>query len=325
MEPSPELMVEMFTRMLRIRLFNERQAEESRLGHIYGYVHLYSGMEAVAVGVVSALQPGDLITSTHRAEGHFIAAGVSLNKLMAECFGRVDGVCGGRAGPMGLADADSGLISAYEIVGGGVAVATGVAWAFSKQGSDHAVVCFFGDGAANQGALYESLNMAALWKLPVVYICENNYYAVDTSIERAFAKLDIASRADGFGVPGRAVDGLDVLAVHAATSDALGRARSGEGPTFLEVQAPRWCGHHMADPQWYYRTREEVEAQKQQCPIERLKAQLIESGMIDVEGAAAIQARIETEVEDSVRFAQASEWPDVGGIERNLFADPGVS
>jgi TPP-dependent pyruvate/acetoin dehydrogenase alpha subunit len=311
----------MYTKMLRIRLFNERQAEESKKGNIFGYVHLYSGMEAIAVGVISALQSGDKVTSTHRAEGHFIAADVPLKSLMAECYGRVDGVCGGRGGPMGLAAADSGLISAYEIVGGGIALATGVAWAFKKLESRNVVVCFFGDGAANQGALYECLNMAAMWKLPVVYACENNGYAVDTSIERAFALPDIGVRANGFGVPSVVVDGTDVLAVHKEASQALYRARTGEGPTFLELQALRWCGHHLADPQWYYRTREEVEEQKEKCPIERLRFTLIEAGALDEEKVATIQSQIENDIEEAVRFAEASGWPDEQNLYHHLFAN----
>jgi pyruvate dehydrogenase E1 component alpha subunit len=320
-EPTSEDLLEMYTKMLRIRLFNDRQAEESKRGNIFGYVHLYTGMEAIAVGVISALQPGDKITSTHRAEGHFIAAGVSLNQLMAECFGRVDGVCGGRGGPMGLAAADSGVISAYEVVGGGIALATGIAWAFKKLGNRNAVVCFFGDGAANQGALYECLNMAGMWKLPVVYACENNGYAVDTSIERAFAVADIGVRAQGFGVPGVVVDGTDVIAVNEEASQALYRARAGEGPTFLELQALRWCGHHLADPQWYYRTREEVEEQKGKCPIERLRLMLLESGELDEEKLAGIHTQIENEVDEAVRFAEDSSWPDSRNLHRHLFAD----
>jgi pyruvate dehydrogenase E1 component alpha subunit len=312
---------ELYTKMLRIRLFNERQAEEARRGEIFGYLHLYTGMEAVAVGTISVLQPGDKITSTHRAEGHFIAAGVPIKEIMAECFGRVTGVCGGRGGPMGLAAMEAGLISAYEVVGGGIALATGVAWAFKKQELPNIVLCIFGDGAANQGVLYECMNMAALWRLPVVYVCENNSYAVDTSIERAFAVPDIASRANGFGLPGVTVDGTDVLEVLRVTQKATARARSGEGPTFLEVVAPRWCGHHQADPQWYYRSREEVEAQRKNDPIQRLQDMLISKSFLNTEDDEALHNQIMEEIEEAVRFAADSPWPEEKGMFKNLFVE----
>lgn len=319
-ELSASELRELYTKMLRIRLFNERQAEEARRGEIFGYLHLYTGMEAVAVGTISALQPGDKITSTHRAEGHFIAAGVPLREIMAECFGRSTGVCGGRGGPMGLAAMEAGLISAYEIVGGGIALATGVAWAFKKQDLPHIVLCIFGDGAANQGVLYECMNMAALWRLPVIYVCENNSYAVDTSIERAFAVTEIASRAKGFGLPGITVDGTDVLEVLRTTQTAATRARSGEGPTFLEVMAPRWCGHHQADPQWYYRSKEEVEAQRKNDPIQQLQDMLITQSFLSTEEDEALRNQITEEIEEAVRFAADSPWPEEKGMFKNLFA-----
>lgn len=306
--------------MLRIRLFGERQVEESKLGKIFGYVHLYTGQEGVAVGVITALQPGDKITSTHRAEGHFIAAGVPMKEIMAECFGRKTGVCAGRGGPMGLAAVEHGIISAYEIVGGGIAVATGIAWAYKMQNLPNVVVCFFGDGAANRGILYESMNMAALWRLPVIYVCENNGYAVDTSIERAFANPQIASRAAGFGLPGLAVDGTDILEVYGSVREARQRAAAGDGPTFLEMIASRWCGHHLADPQWYYRSREEVEEQKRHCAIEKLRALLLEGALMSANEDQVLRAEIELEVEEATQFAEASEWPNEEEMYNHLFA-----
>jgi TPP-dependent pyruvate/acetoin dehydrogenase alpha subunit len=313
----------MYAKMLRIRLFGERQAEESKLGKIFGYVHLYTGQEAVAVGVITALQPGDKITSTHRAEGHFIAAGVPLKEIMAECFGRRTGVCGGHSGPMGLAAVDYGIVSAYEIVGGGIAVATGIAWAFKMQRIPNVVACFFGDGAANRGVLHESMNMAALWKLPVIYICENNGYAVDTSVERAFATPRIAPRAAGFGLPGFVVDGTEIFPVYDALQEARARAIAGDGPTFLEMVAPRWCGHHLADPQWYYRTREEVEERKQHCAIGKLRATLLERSLMSEEEDKALKAQIKFEVEEAAQFAESSEWPSEEDLYAHLFASSG--
>jgi pyruvate dehydrogenase E1 component alpha subunit len=310
----------MYTKMLRIRLFNEREAEESRRGKIFGYVHLYTGMEGIAVGAISALKPGDKITSTHRAEGHFVAAGVPLREIMAECYGRETGLCGGRGGPMGLAAMDAGLVSAYEIVGGGISVATGIAWAFKKQGSSNVVVCIFGDGAANQGALYECMNMASLWKLPVLYICENNGYAVDTSIDKAFAVPEIAARAKGFGLPGVLVDGTAVAEVFRAVKEARERAVSGEGPTLLEAIAPRWCGHHQADPQWYYRTREEVEEEKKNCPIERTRKFLVAKSILSEKDDDALRRQIENEIEDAAQYADESGWPTADRMYDNLYA-----
>ncbi len=324
-ELSASELRELYAKMLRIRLFNERQAEESRRGKIFGYVHLYTGMEGVAVGAISALQPGDKITSTHRAEGHFIAAGVPLREIMAECYGRVTGLCGGRGGPMGLAAVDAGVVSAYEIVGGGISVATGIAWAFKKQGLSNVVACIFGDGAANQGALFECMNMASLWKIPVIYICENNGYAVDTSVEKAFAVPDIAARAKGFGLPGISVDGTDVMEVYSAVKEARVRSVSGEGPTFLEVIAPRWCGHHQADPQWYYRSKEEVEQNKKNCPIERMQEFLMTKSILTEEEDAALHAQIEKEVEEAAQYAELGEWPTEDGMYEHLFSESGAS
>ena len=321
---SAEKMLEMYTRMQKIRAFNDRQAEESKIGKILGYVHLYTGQEAIAVGSISSLEPGDKITSTHRAEGHLISAGVPLNTIMAECFGRATGVCGGRGGPMGLAAAEYGVVSAYEIVGGGIALATGIAWAFSLQQKRNVVLCFFGDGAANQGILYECLNMAALWKLPIIYLCENNGYAVDTSVERAFANPNIAERGSGFGLPGIRVDGTDVLNMYKVVGDARHRAVTGGGPTFIEAVAPRWCGHHLADPQWYYRTRQEVSEEKLNCPITKFRKLLIDQSILNEEQDQVLQKQVVREVDDSVQFAEASEWPNESTLDVHLFASPGA-
>jgi TPP-dependent pyruvate/acetoin dehydrogenase alpha subunit len=188
-------------------------------------------------------------------------------------------------------------------------------------GSRRVAVCFFGDGAANQGILYESMNMAALWRIPVIYVCENNGYAVDTSIERGFAVKDIASRTTGFGLPGVVVDGTDVLAVYAAAKEAVERARAGEGPTFIEAKALRWCGHSEADPQWYYRSREEVEVCRQNCPIERLRVLLLERSIWSEDRDQALREKVQQEVEDAAQFAHASPWPEKRDLYRHLYAD----
>lgn len=316
-----ELLLEMYRKMLTIRLFNERQAEETMRGKLFGYVHLYSGQEGVGVGAIAALKEGDKITSTHRAEGHFIAAGVPLNPLMAETYGRKTGLNGGKGGPMGLAAFDYGVISAYEIVGSGIPVATGAAWGYKMQGGDQVVLCFFGDGAANQGMLYECLNMAALWKIPVIYICENNGFAVDTAIDKAFAETDIAAKARPFGVPSVVVDASDVVSMYLATKEAVDRARAGGGPTLIEAKARRWVGHHQADAQWYYRTREDVEENKKHCPINAMHNYLTENEILSPQMYEDLREDILEEVEKSTVFADQSEWPSEEDMHTNLFAE----
>jgi TPP-dependent pyruvate/acetoin dehydrogenase alpha subunit len=318
---SEDFLLDLFRKMVTIRLFNERQAEETMRGNLFGYVHLYSGQEAVGVGSIAALKAGDKITSTHRAEGHFISLGAPMDKLMAETFGKRTGFNGGKGGPMGVAAFDHGIISAVEIVGAGIPVATGAAWGYKLRGGDQVVLCFFGDGAANQGMLYECLNMAALWKLPVIYLCENNGFAVDTSIERAFAQPEIAQKAPPFGVPGVVVDGTDVIAVYEATREAVERARAGDGPTLIEAKARRWVGHHQADAQWYYRTREDVDENKKHCPIEAMRADLMKQGILTEEIEAAMTTEILDEIDRAVEFAETSEWPTDEDIYTNLYAN----
>lgn len=320
-ELSEDLLLDMFTKMLKIRLFNERQAEETMKGNLFGYVHLYSGQEGVAVGAVAALEDGDKITSTHRAEGHFIASGAPLDKIMAEDFGKRTGFNGGKGGPMGMTALEYGVIGSYEIVGSGIPVATGAAWGYKKLGKKQVVLCFFGEGAANQGVLYECFNMAALWKLPVIYLCENNGFAVDTTVERAFAQQDIAARSNPFGVPGVAVDGTDVVEMYLATKRAVDRARNGEGPTLIEAKARRWVGHHQADAQWYYRSREDVEENKKYCPILAMRNYLYEKSILSDEREKRIRREILEEIDLAVKFAENSDWPTEGDLYANLYAE----
>jgi acetoin:2,6-dichlorophenolindophenol oxidoreductase subunit alpha len=318
-----EQLIEMYASMHRIRQFNDQQGEEFKLGKIFGYVHLYTGQEAIAVGSIAALEPGDKVTSTHRAEGHLIAAGVPVDSIMAECFGKITGVCGGRGGPMGLAAIDYGIVSAYEIVAGGIGVATGIAWAMSLQKKANVSLGFFGDGAANRGVLYECMNMAALWKLPIIFVCENNGFAVDTSIDRAFANPNIADRAIAFGLKGCQVDGTNILEVYQAVSEARQRAVSGEGPTFLEMIAPRWCGHHLSDPQWYYRSREDVEETSKNCPIMKFREYLNEKNLLSEEQDKKMQEEINNEIKAAVTFAEESDWPNESQLLPNLLFAPG--
>jgi len=320
-EIPASLLLDIYTKMLKIRLFNEREAQEAMRDNIYGFVHLYTGEEAIGVGVISALEKGDKILSTHRAEGHFIAAGVPLKDLTAEIFGRKTGLCQGRGGPMGLVAPDYGMISAAEVVGSGISIATGIALAFKMTNSKNVAVTFFGDGATNQGVLYESMNMAALWKLPVIFVCENNGYAVDTSVKKAFAVDELVSRTTGFGLPGVVVDGTDVVEVYTATKGAAERARKGEGPTFIEARALRICGHHLADPQWYYRSKEEVEKRKRNDPIVRMRTLLLERSIITEADDEKLRESIAAEIEEAMHYAQASPWPEVGDIHKHLYAE----
>src|SRR5438445_5789067 len=242
--------------MQTIRTFEKRVAREFRSGEIPGFVHMYVGEEAIAAGVCACLNDDDYVTSTHRGHGHCIAKGCDLDAMMAEIYGRETGLCRGRGGSMHIADFSRGMLGANAIVGGGIALATGAGLAARVRGADQVAVSFFGDGAANQGVLHESLNLAAIWRLPVVYVCEDNGFAESTPAAYATSVPDVASRATAYGIPGVIADGRDALEVFAAARDAVDRARAGEGPTLLEVKTYRFMGHFEGDPEKY---RDEAE------------------------------------------------------------------
>jgi acetoin:2,6-dichlorophenolindophenol oxidoreductase subunit alpha len=304
----------LYRTMLTIRLFEQRVAREFRTGEIPGFVHMYIGEEAVAAGVCAHLDDGDYVTSTHRGHGHCIAKGCDLGRMMAEIYGRADGLCKGRGGSMHIADFSRGMLGANAIVGGGVALATGAALASSVRGSEQVAVAFFGDGAANQGVLHESLNLAAIWELPAVYVCENNGFAESTPSTYATSVPDVASRAAAYGIPGVVVDGGDALQVYEAAGAAISRARAGGGPTLLEVKTYRFMGHFEGDPD-RYRDDDERNATRQHDAIAALRARL-DATEDELE---AIRTEIEAAVSQAVEFARASPFPDPAELDRYVY------
>jgi acetoin:2,6-dichlorophenolindophenol oxidoreductase subunit alpha len=307
--------------MLTIRLFEQRVSREFRTGEIPGFVHMYIGEEAVAAGVCANLRDDDYVTSTHRGHGHCIAKGCDLDAMMAEIYGREDGLCKGRGGSMHIADFSRGMLGANAIVGGGIAIATGAGLAATVRGTDQVAVAFFGDGAANQGVLHESLNLAAIWRLPVVYVCENNGFAESTPAAYATSVPDVASRAAGYGIPGTIADGRDVLEVFARAKEAVDRARAGEGPTLLEVKTYRFMGHFEGDPE-RYRDDDERKALATNDALEALGAQLLADGHASEGELDTLRGEIEAAVDRAVEFARASPFPDPATIERYVYPEP---
>src|SRR5215468_1017784 len=296
--------------MLTIRLFDEQALSLYRAGEMRGTTHPYIGMEAVGVGVMQALRPSDYVTSTHRGHGHTIAKGGDPKRMMAELLGRATGYSGGKGGSMHIADMDKHMLGANGIVGGGMGLATGAALTAKLQKTGSMAVCFFGDGALEQGILHETTNIAAIWKLPVLYVCENNQYAMSTRSDWSVAGGDPARRAAGYGIPGVTVDGMDLFAVHIAASELVERARRGEGPAYLVCTTYRYHGHHAGDP-LNYREREEVERWRLQDPIEKVKQAVVDRGLMRSDEVEALEQRIESEIEAAVEFAKESPDPSL--------------
>jgi len=301
--------------MLTIRLFDEQALSLYRAGEMRGTTHPYIGMEAVGVGVMQALRPTDYVSSTHRGHGHTIAKGGDVRKMMAELLGRSTGYSGGKGGSMHIADMEKHMLGANGIVGGGMGLATGAALTAKLQKSGAVAVCFFGDGALEQGILHETTNMAAIWKLPVVYVCENNQYAMSTRSDWSVAGGDPARRAAGYGIPGRTVDGMDLFAVNQAACEFVERARAGDGPAYLVCNTYRYHGHHAGDP-LNYREKEEVERWREQDPIERVKRAALDAG-VDV---AAMEREVAAEIEGAVEFAKNSPEPSVDQLMTDIYA-----
>ena len=309
MELERDTLLEMYRQMVRIREFELAAIDLFKRGQIKGTVHPYIGQEASGVGVCMALRRDDLIAGTHRSHGHNIAKGASTKLMMAEMLAKETGYCKGRGGSMHIAAFETGSLGALALVGAGMPLATGAALAFKMRGEDRVAVPFMGDGGANTGNFHESLNMAAVWKLPVVFVLENNQYAVSTHIREVVAVEDLSCRAASYGMPGVRVDGLDVLKVHEAATAAVARARHGEGPTLLVTESYRIEGHYAGEPE-VYRTREEVELHRRDDPIDRFSRYLLNAGKASQADLAQIQAEIEREIEDAVRFARESPDPD---------------
>jgi pyruvate dehydrogenase E1 component alpha subunit len=307
-EISRDTLLWIYERMRLIRTFEDKVAELFAQGLLPGFVHLYAGEEAIAVGVCAHLTDRDYITSTHRGHGHCIAKGVDVNAMMAELFGKATGACKGKGGSMHIADVSKGMLGANGIVGGGGPLACGSALTARVTGSDSVTVCFFGDGAAEQGTMHEAMNLAAIWKLPVVFVCENNLYAESTPWFYHCAAKEIADRGTAYNIPGVLVDGTDVFAVYEAAGEAVGRARRGEGPTLIEARAFRYYGHFQGDP-LTYRTPEEEAEYRRRDPIDQFRRRVLERNLLTAAELDAIDARAREIVEAAVRFAQESPYP----------------
>ncbi len=321
MEMNRKRMIEMYRTMQRIRTFEERVGELFTQGHIWGAVHLYSGEEAVAVGVCSALGKDDYITSTHRGHGHCIAKGAELKPMMAEIFGRESGYCGGKGGSMHIANIERGNLGANAIVGDGIGIAAGAALASRVKGTHQVALAFFGDGATGTGIFHESLNLAAVLQLPVVFVCENNQYAVSTSVRFSSPVPTLADRAKAYSIPAETVDGTDVLAVYQAAVRAIERAREGGGPTLLEALTYRWEGHYKGDPE-RYRPKEEVAEQRDRHdPIRLFAACLFKDGVSTKEELEEIDASVRQDVEQAVEYAMESPEPALDSLHKNLYAE----
>ncbi|HDI07339.1 MAG TPA: pyruvate dehydrogenase (acetyl-transferring) E1 component subunit alpha [Candidatus Bathyarchaeota archaeon] len=319
MEVPREKLVEMYRKMLQIRLFEEKVFELYGQNMVPGTIHLYAGQEAVAVGVCSTLRKDDYITSTHRGHGHCIAKGADLKRVMAEILGKRTGYCKGKGGSMHIADFSVGVLGATAVVGAGLPIATGAALSIKLRKTDQVSVCFFGDGASNQGTFHESLNMAAIWQLPVVFVCENNLYAMGTRQTRVMRIENIADRAAAYGMPGVTVDGNDVLAVYKAAETAVERARKGGGPTLLECKTYRHKGHSRMDPA-KYRPKEEVEEWLAKDPIKRLRSKLLEANIMSEVEKEEVEREVAAEIEEAVKFALESPYPEPEEALEDVYA-----
>ncbi len=298
---------ELVETMLLIRAFDEKVDELYAEGALHGTAHFYVGQEAVAVGVISALQRGDVITGTHRGHGHAIAFGLDIDRMAAELLGKASGYCRGKGGSMHIADVGAGMLGANGIVGGSMGIACGAAWAFKRRAEDHVAVCFFGDGAVQEGIFNEALNMAAIWKLPVVFVCENNQYAMSLSVKKGFATERISDRAAGYGMPGKTVDGMEHDEVHGAASEAVERARSGGGPTLIEAVTYRYLGHSKSDAN-LYRTRDEIEEWRKHDPIQRFAMSLEEEGVLENDEWRSLERSAKERIEEA--FEKATREPE---------------
>ncbi len=318
-ELSKEKLLWMYQKMVEIRKFDLKVDELFKKNMIWGTCHLYVGEEATAVGTCAALESDDYITSTHRGHGHCIAKGADIKRMMAELLGKETGYCKGRGGSMHIVDVSTGNLGANGIVGAGIPIATGAALASKRRKDGKVTVCFFGDGAVNVGPFHESLNMASIWKLPVVYVCENNQYAMSTSVQKATAVRDIAVRGQSYDMPGVVVDGNDVIAVFETVSEAVSRARRGDGPTLVESKTYRFFGHSKSDPR-VYRSREEEQMWMAKDPIPRLANLLKEKGMATEEELKSIDELVDKEMEEALEFALNSPLPKIEEIAKYVYA-----
>ena len=322
MTATSELHVAMLRRMLLVRRFEEKAAEAYALGKIGGFCHLYIGQEAVAVGSLSALREDDYAISSYREHGQALVRGIPPGAVMAELFGKATGCSKGKGGSMHLFDASRRFMGGHGIVGGHIPLAAGMGFAVKYQGGDQVCICYFGEAAVNIGAFHETLNMASVWKLPVIFLCENNRYGMGTAFERVAAVTDVVEHACSYDMAAEVVDGMNVLTVYDATRRAADRARKGGHPTLLEVRTYRYMGHSMSDPlHGVYRTKDEVEEQKKKDPITQLAEKLKEEKVIDQARLDAMDAEIHAEVDEAVKFADESPDPDPAELYTDVLAD----
>lgn len=323
MDFPKEQLLNFYRTMYTIRRFEENVNNLFLAGEIPGFVHLYIGEEAIATGMMANLSPKDYITSTHRGHGHTIAKGADLNRMMAEIFGKSTGYCKGKGGSMHIADFSIGMLGANGVVGGGYNLAVGAGLAAKLSGTDQVSVCFFGDGASNRGTFHEGMNMAAAWKLPVVFVCENNQWASTTPYRTTTSVENISDRAIGYGIPGVVVDGNDVFAVYEAAQAAVERARDGGGPTLLEAKTYRIKGHFVGDPEMY-RTKEEVQEQfDSNDPLKNFKQAVLTTNSLTEKDLEEIEAKVEAAIEAAIDFARQSPYPQPTELFEDLYVEGG--
>jgi acetoin:2,6-dichlorophenolindophenol oxidoreductase subunit alpha len=314
------LLLEIYKKMVSVRTFEETAADLFLKGQLPGFLHVYVGEEAVAAGVMAHLTNQDYITSTHRGHGHAVAKGARLDMMMAELHAKKTGYCHGKGGSMHIADLDLGILGANGIVGGGIPIATGAGLALKMKGTDRVCVCFFGDGASNTGAFYEGVNLAAVWDLPVVFICENNQYAESTPRATHQKVKYVSDRAAAFNIPGESMDGMDVFEVYEKAGRAIDRARKGDGPMLLEARTYRFFGHFVGDPQ-NYRTKEEVEEWKKRDPIQMFRTRVIAEGKLTATEMDATDAQITKDMEAALEFARKSPEPEIELALQDIFTE----
>ncbi len=318
MKTDRDLALALLGQMIRIRRFEEKCAELYSAGKIRGFLHLYIGEEAIAAGAMRAFRPDDAILATYREHGHALARGIPAGAIMAEMYGKVEGCSRGHGGSMHLFDAKTRFYGGNAIVGGALPLAVGFALAARMQGKPQVTACFFGEGAVAEGEFHESANLAALWKVPALFLCENNLYAMGTALERSEAKTNLCAKAESYGIRAESVDGMDVVAVLEATQRMAEAVRAGQGPAFLEFRTYRFRAHSMFDPE-LYRSKEEVERWKQHCPIVNFSAALRTQNYIDDAGIARLEQEADTEVAEAVAFAEAGTWEPVEQLTQNVY------
>ncbi|MFA7660230.1 MAG: thiamine pyrophosphate-dependent dehydrogenase E1 component subunit alpha [Anaerovoracaceae bacterium] len=320
---SKDQLLTWYETMYRMRRFEEEVFEFYKQGLMPGLAHLYLGEEAVATGVCSALNDNDFIGSTHRGHGHLIARGADIRRMMAEILGKVDGYSRGKGGSMHIMAMDKGILGANGIVGGEIPIATGAAYTSKYKKTGQVAVSFFGDGGSNEGTFHESINMAAAWDLPIIYVLENNLYGISVDTRDVTNTPDLADRAIGYGIPGVIVDGMDVMAVYEAAKTAVERARSGAGPTLIECKTYRWQGHHVGDPATYRKRRSETEKEDwmARCPVDCTRAEILAAKKAKVSDLEALEAAVNKEIAEAVNFAKESPYPDVSEAFEAIYTE----